>query len=210
MSDFYDQYRCPFGKEGKIIANRMNRNHRSMTVWTLKNVQIKKDDNILDVGCGGGRTLGLLSKKAMEGLVIGIDLSLDMVKYSREINKSLAISGKVEVVHSSVENLSLKNAQFNLVTGFEAYFFWPDFEQAIKEIFRVVKPGGWLVIGNEMMKDGSYELEHADMIKKTGVKLLSLEEMEQVLRRSGFVDVEIFLKKEFAWNSIKARKPFST
>ena len=55
MSDFYDQYRCPFGKEGKIIANRMNRNHRSMTVWTLKNVQIKKDDKILDVGCGAGR-----------------------------------------------------------------------------------------------------------------------------------------------------------
>jgi hypothetical protein len=63
----FRQVRKPSGPLGKYIVGAMNLSHAAMTDWALQYVMVPKDAVILDVGCGGGRTLLRLSAIAPEG-----------------------------------------------------------------------------------------------------------------------------------------------
>ena len=204
---FMNQFRCPTGFLGRAVAELMNREHCSLTTWGLKHLKIKPDFVILDVGCGGGRTVGRLTHRTFQGKVFGVDCSADMVKYGLELNKKLLNQGRLEIVEGLVEKLSFPEGFFDLVTAFETYYFWHGASTAFREIKRVLKPTGTLLLVNEMVKDGVYEVENAEMIAKAHVTLLPLKEIECNLRNVGFVDVKVFTKAGSPWNAVIAKKP---
>jgi ubiquinone/menaquinone biosynthesis C-methylase UbiE len=202
-----DQYRCPTGRQGRIVAAKMNQEHRALTSWGLKHVKIASDAAILDVGCGGGKTLSRLARRATHGKVFGIDYSPDMVHYAKEVNKKFLFQNRVEIVEAKVEEMAFPDNSFDLVTAFETYYFWSNLLDAFQEIRRVLKPEGKLLIVNEMVKDGVYEVEHAKLIEETHVRLLPVEEIKGVLESVDFVDVKVFIKRRSPWNAILAQKP---
>jgi len=201
-----DQYQCPKGRSGRLVAKLMNREHEPLTTWGLTKVRIAPDDIILDVGCGGGKTVGTLAQLAPKGKVFGVDYSADMVAYSKKVNKKLIDQNRVQVVVGSVEKMSFPSDYFNLVTACEAYYFWSSFRDALEEIKRVLKPSGKLLIVNEMVQDGVYEVKNAKLIDQTHVCLVPLEEIRNVMQSVGFVDTQIFTKAESPWNAILAQK----
>ena len=201
-----NQYKCPTGLQGKEVAAMMNRRHLALTTWGLKHVRIEPDFVILDVGCGGGKTISRLARRAFQGKVYGIDCSADMVNYSSEFNRKLIAENRVKVVHGSVEKMLFKDQFFDLVTAIETYYFWPDITEAFREMMRVLKVGGHLLIISEMIKDGMYEEENAETIAKTSVRLLPLQEIQSALQSVGFVNVIIFTKSKLHWSSILAKK----
>jgi ubiquinone/menaquinone biosynthesis C-methylase UbiE len=207
MSDLMDQYRHPTGSRGRQVAALMNKGHKPLTLWGLTHVVIKPDSVILDVGCGGGKTVNQLAQQAPLGKVFGIDHSAEMVKYSRKVNRKLIAENRVEIREGSVEKTGFPDAFFDLVTAIETYYFWPSFPDALQEIRRVLKPSGKLLMVNEMVKDGVYEVENARMIEQTHVRLLSMEEIKNVLCAVGFADVRIFTKAASPWNAVLAQKP---
>jgi ubiquinone/menaquinone biosynthesis C-methylase UbiE len=185
----------------------MNRRHSALTAWGLGHVKINPDYVILDVGCGGGKTVSTLAQRAVQGKVFGIDYSRDMVEYSKEINRELIAQNRVEVVEASVKKTGFPNDFFDLVTAIETYYFWPSLPAAFREIRRVLKPEGKLLLINEMVKDGVYEVEHAEIIEKSHVCLFRLQEIQGMLEAAGFVDVQVFVKAESPWNAVLAKKP---
>jgi ubiquinone/menaquinone biosynthesis C-methylase UbiE len=207
MSDLMDQYKCPTGRRGRLVAALMNKDHKPLTLWGLTHVNIEPDYVILDVGCGGGKTVDRLAQRTPLGKVFGIDYSEEMVTYSRKVNKTLITENRVEIVEGSVEKTGFPDNLFDLVTAIETYYFWPSFSDALREIKRVLKPSGKLLIVNEMVKDGVYEIKYAKTIEQTHVCLLSLEEIRDVMHAVGFADVQIFTKAESPWNAILAQKP---
>jgi cyclopropane fatty-acyl-phospholipid synthase-like methyltransferase len=62
----------------------MNRTHEGVTAWGLGHVAINADVQVLDIGCGGGRTIGILAAKAK--MVHGLDHSASSVAASRRVN----------------------------------------------------------------------------------------------------------------------------
>src|ERR1700690_3562411 len=70
-----EQCRKPSGWLGRFILWRMNSRHSKSTDWGLAQVSIGKDDTILDVGCGGGRTLSKLAAIAHRGKGHVVDYS---------------------------------------------------------------------------------------------------------------------------------------
>jgi SAM-dependent methyltransferase len=201
-----DQYRYPTGHRGRYIARLMNKEHEAVTLWALNKVKIASDGIILDVGCGGGKTINRLAQLVPHGKVFGVDISSDMVEYSKELNEELIAQNRVQIVEASVERMSFPDNHFDLVTAFETYFFWPNFRGALKEIKRVLKPGGKLFLVNEMVKDGAYDVENAKLIAKTHVRLIPLQEIRNVMVSIGFVDVQVFTKTESPWNAVLAQK----
>jgi ubiquinone/menaquinone biosynthesis C-methylase UbiE len=153
-----DQFRRPTGRRGRLVAALMNRGHKPLTLWGLTHVNIEPDYVILDVGCGGGKTVNRLAQKAPRGKVFGIDYSADMVEYSKKVNKKLIAENQVEIVEGSVEKMDFSGDFFDLVTAVEAYYFWPSFSDAFKEIKRMLKPNGNLLLVNEMVKGGCMRL----------------------------------------------------
>jgi ubiquinone/menaquinone biosynthesis C-methylase UbiE len=206
MSDLMEQYKCPTGRRGRLVAASMNKGHKPLTLWGLTHVNIEPDYVILDVGCGGGKTVSRLAKRAPLGKVFGIDYSADMVEYSRKVNKKLIAENRVEIVEASVEKTSFPDNFFDLVTAVETYYFWPNLFDALREIRRVLKPNGKLLMVNEMVKDGVYEIKHAKMIEKTHVHLIPLEEVKDTMLSVGLVDVQVFTKAGSPWNAILAKK----
>jgi ubiquinone/menaquinone biosynthesis C-methylase UbiE len=184
----------------------MNKVHEALTLWGLTYVNIEADYVILDVGCGGGKTLSRLAQKAPLGKVFGIDYSADMVAYSRKVNKKLMTENRVEIHEGSVDKTGFPDNFFDLVTAIETYYFWPILPDAFQEIKRVLKPIGHLLMVNEMVKDGVYEVENAEIIEKTQVHIVPLEEIRNSLQSVGFADVQVFTKVESPWNAVLARK----
>jgi SAM-dependent methyltransferase len=207
MSGLMDQYRCPKGRAGKVVAKLMNREHEPLTLWGLTKVEIGLNYVILDVGCGGGKTVSRLAQLTPHGKVFGIDYSQDMVKYSKKVNKKLIAENRVEIVEGSVEKMDFPDDYFDLVTAFETYYFWTNFPDALKEIKRVLKPGGKMLLVNEMVQDGEYEVKHAKLIEETHVKLIPLEEIRRMMQSAGFLDIQVFTEADSPWNAILARKP---
>jgi len=206
-ASFMKQFKCPIGPKGRTVATLMNRKHSALSSWGLKKVKIKPNFFILDMGCGGGKTISRLAQQAFRGKVFGIDHSADMVDYSREANRELIAQNRVSVVEGSVERTGFPDGFFDLVTAIETYYFWFSLPDAFREIKRVLKPKGKLVLINEMIKDGVYELENAEIITKTHVHLVPLQEIQKILQFVGFMNVEVFTKKESAWNAVVAQKP---
>jgi ubiquinone/menaquinone biosynthesis C-methylase UbiE len=200
------QYRCPTGVSGRKVATNMNKGHWDLTTWGLKHVSIKSDSVILDVGCGGGKTISRLARKAVHGKVYGIDHSGDMVDFSREVNKKLIATNHVEIVQGTVEKTGFKDDFFDLVTAIETYYFWPNLADAFQEIKRILKKEGYLLIISEMIMDGVYEVENAEIIAKTHVHLVPLHEMQRILLSVSYSNVEVYRKRKSVWNVILAQK----
>jgi ubiquinone/menaquinone biosynthesis C-methylase UbiE len=185
----------------------MNWGHGALTIWGLTYAAIQPNFTILDLGCGGGKTVNRLAQQVPQGKVYGLDHSTDMVAYAKKVNRKFVEQNRVEISEASVEKTGFSSDFFDLVTAVETYYFWPSLPDAFTEVLRVLKPNGKLLMINEMVKDGVYEVKKAELISKAHVQLYGLDEMCGMLRSAGFVEVEVFRKENSPWNAIAAQKP---
>ena len=207
LENHWSQYRCPTGVSGRKVAANMNNGHWDLTTWGLKHAKIKTDSVILDVGCGGGKTISRMARRAVLGKIYGIDHSEDMVDYSKQVNRGLIVTNRVEIMQATVEKTGFKNDFFDLVTAIETYYFWPHLAESFQEIKRILKKEGYLLIVSEMIKDGVYEVENAEIIAKTQVNLVPLLEMQNMLYSAGFSSVKVYRKRKSKWEAVLAQKP---
>ncbi|HCD24233.1 MAG TPA: methyltransferase, partial [Lachnospiraceae bacterium] len=75
--------RKPEGEDGKKMLERMNESHHNVTGWALSLWEIQGNDNILDIGCGGGAALSRMAEHVTDGHLTGIDYSPVSVETSR-------------------------------------------------------------------------------------------------------------------------------
>ena len=123
---FARQFRKPTGPLGRLVVALMNRSHSSLTTWALGHVTIGVGDSILDIGCGGGRTLQRLAALAAHlGKVSGIDYAGASVAASRSLNRAAIEAGHVDVQLASVQQLPFPDSAFDLATAFETHYYWP-------------------------------------------------------------------------------------
>lgn len=204
--DLYDQFQRPIGQPGKVVAALMNRSHARLTTWGLTHITIEPNFMILDIGCGGGKTVNRLAALVPDGKIYGIDYSPDMVAFTRKLNKKYVEEGKVEVAEAQADKTGFPDGTFDLVTAVETYYFWPSLPAAFQEIKRILKGGGKLLMVNELVKDGIYDVDQAEIIKKTHVRLHPLGEIRDMLEAAGFVSVKVSVKDKMPWNAIVAEK----
>jgi ubiquinone/menaquinone biosynthesis C-methylase UbiE len=129
----------------------MNARHSEVTDWGLAHISIGRHYTILDVGCGGGRTLSKLAR-ATEGKVYGIDYSEESVAASKRTNARWIDMGRVEVRHGAVSQLPFRDGMFDLVTAVETHFWWPNLPMDLREVLRVLTAGGMLIVIAEVYK----------------------------------------------------------
>ena len=77
----------PSGFWGKMMIKAMNKGHSSLTDWGLSYIDIPLNSTLLDVGCGGGRTVSKLCRMVGNGKVYGIDYSELCVSKSKKLNQ---------------------------------------------------------------------------------------------------------------------------
>ncbi len=187
------QFAKPAGLFGRVLAKGMAWGHRDFYKNTAQVLDLKTDDKYLEVGFGSGIFINKYVSHV--SLIAGIDYSADMVGLACEINKALVQSGKTDLRHGEVSSLPWDDNTFSVVVAIETFFFWPEPDKALREILRVLIPGGRLVI--EMAYNKEDGLDHTKDIKKMNLKLYSSEEITSLLINCGFINISIKYYKGF-------------
>jgi len=186
---------CPSGSVGRFFGFLMNNVHKGVYKFGLELVEFKGNENVLDIGCGGGALIKEMTKRAALGRVYGIDHSEDMVKLAAKKNRK---SKNVEIKNASVSKLPFEDNSFDIVTAFETIQFWPDIENDLREVWRVLKPEGVFVIANRFPEEGSNWAGFLTFKNE--------DEYVEALNGAGFGDVNADTETKKGWIRIAVRK----
>ena len=199
--------RKPVGELGHKILDRMNESHESMAQWGVTHFEINEDSKILDIGCGGGRNIERFAGQISEnGRVVGIDYSEVSVEKSTKLNQDAIDAGKVNVLQGSVSEMPFYDETFDIVTGFETIYFWPDFINDLKEVNRVLKKDGLVFFCNEAVyREGQME-KYDDLVELLDMKIYSEDVLKESLEKTGFKDFKAYVDEEHDWICVTARK----
>jgi ubiquinone/menaquinone biosynthesis C-methylase UbiE len=189
----------PEGDLGRTVAIEMNSHHEELWRWGLSFIDIKDKMNILDVGCGGGKAINIMSSLAEAQKIIGIDYSKDMVQFASDFNQDLVNLGLVEIIHGDVSSLPFLSDTFDLITAFETYYFWPNLIDSFKEVRRVLKPGGTFLLVNETYKHEKFEERNSSLARIIKMRYNTPEELTGFLIESGFDSTDSFAIPEKNW-----------
>ena len=161
MNDFTDEKNLKklyYGRTTKLqhrldAWKRFGTNKIKFFDWAASQLpELKGHFNILDAGCGTGSLLSKLDKKYKGAELYGVDISPAMVKATK-----LAVSktNKRNIFEAGIKKLPFPSNYFAVVTATHVLYHVPDISGAIKELSRVLKPGGVLFITTT-----DYDLEH--------------------------------------------------
>ncbi len=204
-----NQCQNPTGWVGRLVLRNMNSRHSQVTDWGLSHASIGKQDVILDVGCGGGRTVSKLAAMAPQGKVYGIDHSAESVAMALRTNKQWIDMARVEVREASVSRLPFSDGAFDVITAVETHFWWPALPTDLREVLRVLKPGGRLILIAEVYKgSGAFTSRAMERYsEKTGMALLSVEEHRGVLTNAGYAGIQVITEPRKGWICCIGSKP---
>lgn len=185
------QCQRPSGWIGKIVLWSMNRRHSKLTDWGLGHLSIRPDDAVLDVGCGGGRTVAKLAALARRGSVHGVDYAPASIATARKMNRTLVEAGRVGLQEASASALPFAAGAFDLVTAIETHFWWQDLAGGMCEAFRVLKPGGCMAVIAEFYNGGKHA-KYADRLACwTTMAVLDVDEHKRMFTEAGFAEVTV-------------------
>jgi ubiquinone/menaquinone biosynthesis C-methylase UbiE len=183
---FSGQLRKPSGWFGRLVMARFfNRYNQRIIELAIRALDIHADDRVLDIGFGGGVSLGIIAKTSA-GKVYGVDLSEDMVRVARKRFDRLIRLGRLDVKAGDIAQLPYGNESFDKVCTINTLYFWSDPVRMLAEIRRVLRPGGRLVIAFR-----SRQKMKAMQMFLHGFTLYSLEEVRDLLLRARFQDVRM-------------------
>lgn len=137
----------PQGEEGMKVAGNMHVNNGGMIQRSIDLLACRDQDTVLEIGHGNGGYVPYLLSRAAGLRYYGVDISETMVQAAQEMNSKLAAEG---IAHFTLVNgLELPYADqfFDKVYTVNTLYFWEDPQVQLREIYRVLKPGGRISIG---------------------------------------------------------------
>ncbi|MFC2046081.1 class I SAM-dependent methyltransferase [Chloroflexota bacterium] len=117
-----------------------------------------KDRSLLDVGCGGGQAAIRMKERYPHLRLTGIDLSVDMIAGARQRVQSKGYAIRFEV--ADAQALLFPDASFDVVYSFGSAKHWPDPLKGFGECWRVLKPGGELLVADATSDATAQQVEN--------------------------------------------------
>src|SRR5919205_3130453 len=142
------QFHHPTGAVGHVAGWIMGR--RSSNVarnrWAVQLLDIQPTDRVIELGCGPGVAIAALAARATRGLVVGVDHSQVMIGQARRRNRAAIQAGRVRLIHTPVERLSIGDGPFDAALAVNTVGMWPDPTARLRELARLLRPGGRIAL----------------------------------------------------------------
>jgi ubiquinone/menaquinone biosynthesis C-methylase UbiE len=170
---------------------KMEQHHLDITMKTLRLMDLRPGERILDLGCGSGWASRLLARLVGDGpegfgQVVGLDISDEMVRLARASSKDFE---NILYVQGSASKIPWEENFFDKVLSVESFYYYPDQDRALLELFRVLAPKGRLFILINLYKDNPYSLQWVDKLK-VPVHVRSAAEYAELLKAHAFEKIE--------------------
>lgn len=136
------QLRKPGGLLASKVGNEMNKTNSFLYDFTIKALQLKDNESILEIGFGNGKFFDNIFSTANNLKISGLDFSPEMVKAAADNNSSTSGTGKLNLQLGSSDKIPFADNSFDKVFCINVIYFWEQPADHLKEIYRVLKPGG--------------------------------------------------------------------
>jgi SAM-dependent methyltransferase len=142
------QFHRPTGAVGHVAGWVMGR--RSSNVarnrWAVQLLDVQPADRVIELGCGPGVAIAALATRAIRGSVVGVDHSQVMIRQGRRRNRAAIRAGRVRLIHTPVQSLSISDGPFNAALAVNTVGMWPDPTARLRELARLLRPGGRIAL----------------------------------------------------------------
>ena len=179
------QFGNPRGLIGKCCSVIMNVINRAMYRKTVSLVKLNDSSKVLDIGYGNWYLIKMIYKK-YRPFIYGIDISDDMRSAAESRNEAALKDGRLKLGVGDCCELEYDDGIFDAITSVNTVYFWGDTLKGMKEIFRVLKPGGRFY-NAVYAKEWFQRLPYA----RKGFKLFEREDYIGLCGQAGFSEVEI-------------------
>jgi len=166
-------------------GDHMEEDHLPIVLPTLELMKLEPTDRVLDVGCGTGWLPRLIAARVPEGSVVGIDVSDEMIARAQRASAGLP---NLTFQVGGVDLIPFPDSTFTKVISVESAYYWPDPTQGIREVCRVLKPGGLACILINYYRDNPY-CHQWGALYAIPAHLLAADEWARLFREAGFGSV---------------------
>ncbi len=129
------------------ILNRIDRFVAPLNQQIVAELQLAPGSRVLDAGCGGGGMTRLLAEEVgPTGKVVGLDANPQLLEWGRMQVKNTDLAGRIQFQEGDVSHLSFEDGEFDLVWCSRVVHGLSDQLAGVRELARVVRPGGRLVL----------------------------------------------------------------
>jgi ubiquinone/menaquinone biosynthesis C-methylase UbiE len=137
-------FALPRGLLGRLAGRFMLWTNDQREVLDL--LDVKRGDRVLEVGYGPGGLIRLLADRTEAAAICGVDPSLDMQRDAARRNRRAIAAGRVELRLGTAAATGLPDASFDRLVSVHNVALWPDLEGGVRELHRVARPGGVVVL----------------------------------------------------------------
>jgi len=181
----------PRGFVGWIVAWLMPLPHSIIYKRVSKVLNPQPEDDIIDIACGGGHFLRKYASQAHS--VAGLDLSHIQVKMAKRKFRKRIAEGTAEIMQGDALHLPWNDNRFSAATTMGSFIGFPKPLESLKEIYRVLRPGGRIVVSIEYnAEDGK---DHSKEKEKYGMNIWTEDEVRTMMKEAGFSEISIAYDK---------------
>jgi ubiquinone/menaquinone biosynthesis C-methylase UbiE len=201
---FAQQLRKPEGGMGIEVGQRMNEGNGPMNLHTLAVLNPQPFDKILEIGMGNGLFVRNILKLDDSIHYTGCDYSETMVKEAVGINKDFIQSGQAEFIQVDITKSPFPDHSFNKIFTINTVYFWEDNAATLKELKRILTPGGELIIA---IRPKHNMLQFP--VTKYGFTLYAKDEISSLLQVNEFMVkemTEIVEPPQEVWGQLQSRE----
>jgi ubiquinone/menaquinone biosynthesis C-methylase UbiE len=164
----YSQFKRPTGLLGAVVGHLMAIKNGRRGRWVVDLLHVEAGMRVLEIGCGPGVDAArVLERLGPRGSYVGLDTSDVMVRQASSRNRAAARDGRARfVVGDLARGLDSEPSTFDLAFSINCAQFWPDLGAGLKEIGRVVRSGGRIVVAVQPMRRGATEEDSTRWVEK--------------------------------------------
>jgi len=180
---------------------------------TIKRIDPKPGNRLLDIGCGTGALLEVMASRFPKVSLVGIDLSPAMLavaldKCRQQVERSEIPRSGVKLVGGLAQQLPFCSASFDIVVSCNSFHYWQTPDLSLAEIERVLRPGGRLVITDWC--DDYLACKLCDLflkfVSRAHYRTYDVQECRELLEHKGYTVVSIERYKiNWLWGIMTAR-----
>jgi SAM-dependent methyltransferase len=184
------QFARPRGRVGWLVGHVMALKNGAMNRAALDRLDPRPGERVLEIGYGPGRMLKAVARRLEGGFAAGLDHSEVMARQAARRCRRLIRQGRVEVRCGGVSAIPYADESFDKVYAVNCFQFWPDPVGDLKEVRRVLRPGGRLVL---TIRAAERPLRF-DLARASG-GLSRVERARQAMAAAGFEDIAVHRRK---------------
>jgi SAM-dependent methyltransferase len=205
--DFAAQLARPSGETGLAVGDYMNQVNGRLIATAYQRLVPPPHGRVLEIGFANGKLIGALLALAPGLRYIGVDISETMLAAARNENRAHLEQGRIELHLASVEQLPLPDAAIDRALAVNTIYFWPDQVGGLRQIRRVLRSDGWLVLASVTPETAA---QSPTVRPEYGFRVPDRDGLLALHREAGFrcIDCEVYEEENRRLDGTPFRRSF--